>query len=172
MPNLPRRIREARTQDQGIGWALVRQGRIATQTWTAAVSFGVTLHALFGVALIVSAVQRPLAPTVYDRLSGGHAWAVGILFLAMYAYALAFPVWGGLIAIFVCSAIGLTGAVLNLSIVGIIFYLALPYMAVTTTRKRRKLVAWLQWRRAVYEQGQGADPEAPAGGGGRGGPGE
>lgn len=170
MPNLPHRLREARAQNQGIGWALVRQVHVATQTWTYAVSFGVILHALFGVALIVSAVQHPLAPTAYDRLSGGHAWVIGVLFLAMYLYALAFPVWGGLIAIFVCSAIGLAGAILNLSIVPIIFYCALPSMAVTTTRKRRKLLAWLQWRRAIYERGRDADPEVPADdGGARGG---
>lgn len=152
MPNLPHRIREAHEQHQGPLWVLTRQIHVAMQMFTPSVGFGLVLHALFGLAFITAALQRKVDVTAYNRLTHGHPWALGVVYLLLYLYALAFPVWGGLIAVFAYSTCGMASAILDTSILGIIFYLGLPYVAFRTTRKKEQLLAWVVDRRADYDR--------------------
>lgn len=152
MPNLPHRIREAHEQHRGPFWVATRQIHVATQTFTPSVGFGLALHALFGLALISAALQRKVDVTAYNRLTHGYPWALGVVYLLLYVYALSFPVWGGLIAVFAYSVCGMASSVLDVNILGIIFYLALPYVAFRTTRKKQSLLAWVLDRRADYER--------------------
>lgn len=131
---------------------LLRAARVNASLWTPAVGFSVTLHLLFGISFIVARLRMDMAVTAYTRMFGGLTWLVGAGFIALYALALVLPVRGAIVAVLLCALVGLIVSVPVRDPVAIVFHLALPWFAVTSTREKLSLTRWLRDRRADYER--------------------
>lgn len=124
--------------------------RVNTATWTPSVAFAIVLHLLIGLSYVLAALQHVAINSVYTVVPGP-LWLVGVAFVAAYVYAVAFPLWGGVIAVCAISAVGLIASIDARSVLGAGLYLALPFFAVTTTRHKVQLRGWVIEKRAVYD---------------------
>ncbi len=135
--------------EQNVLW---HRWTMARQTWTPSVGFGLIVCLVIGLNLISERVQHLVTPTdAYAVLSHHHSWAIGVLFVALYAVGVLSPARGALIAVTLFCIVGFLAALPTLNAVGLIFYIGLCYTAVTTTMRKQKLLRWVRVRRAVYE---------------------
>jgi len=147
MPNRLRNLHDRLEQN-----ALWRRCAVATRTWTPSVGFALVICGVIGLSLISAQLQHAVVPSdSYATLTHNHAWVIGVIFVALYVTGIILPIRGALIAVTLFCVIGFVAALPHRNIVGMIFYPALAYTAITTTTKKQKLLEWVQWRRTVYE---------------------
>jgi len=130
---------------------LLHAARANASLWTPAVGFSMTLHLLLGISFIAARLRMDMAVTAYTRMFGGLTWLVGVGFIALYALAVVYPVRGAITAVLLCALVGLIVSVPLRDPVAIAFHVALPWFAITSTRKKLYLTDWLRDRRADYE---------------------